>query len=149
LKPWALKSLHAAASLLLGCDRDQVTEQATIPLATATEQGPAPTALDACAGTWTGAGVQEGSSWTIKLVVAPIEGSGPCGSIDYPTLGCGGFIEGCALRPNGEVWMREVYTRNPGTCAPAGEILARCESGRMAWTWIGVGGPVTSTLLAE
>jgi hypothetical protein len=148
MKRWIAVAFVLGSGGSLGCGGAQAAEETRV---TATINTPpiTRTALDACAGAWTGIGVQEGSSWTIDLAVTPVEGPGPCGSIDYPTLGCGGYVEGCTVRPDGHVWMREVYTRNPGTCAPAGEILAHCENGRMAWTWIGLGGPVSSTLVAQ
>jgi hypothetical protein len=59
-----------------------------------------------------------------------------CGTIEYPSLHCGGFLVDCRRVGDGVVW-REVYTHNPGTCAPAGTVEGRCRGSTMAWTWIG------------
>lgn len=59
-----------------------------------------------------------------------------CGTIEYPSLGCGGYLVRCRRRGDVVTWT-EVYTHNPGTCAPAGRIDARCEGDLMHWTWTG------------
>jgi hypothetical protein len=108
----------------------------------------------ACMGHWTGSAVQDGAPWNIDLVISPVEGRGPCGTIEYPSLGCGGQILDCAVLPDGRLTMRELYTHNPGTCAPAGQIYAFCSPAHagpptMVWTWEGEGGPVTTTLVRQ
>ena len=46
-----------------------------------------------------------------------------CGTIEYPSLRCGGYLVNCHRRGDVVTWT-EVYTHNPGTCAPAGRRLA-------------------------
>ncbi|MFO0624960.1 MAG: hypothetical protein U0325_05030 [Polyangiales bacterium] len=69
-------------------------------------------------------------------MVVTAEQGARCGVIEYPSLGCGGFLVNCR-RVGDTVTFTEVYTHNPGTCAPAGVIEARCEAGSMAWIWTG------------
>lgn len=103
--------------------------------------------LAECFGRWNGAGTQtSGMSWPIEMTVSPPDGRGTCGTIEYPSLGCGGILVGCAVLPDGRVRIEEVYTHNPGTCAPAGEITAICTGGRMSWSWTGSGDYANGTL---
>ncbi len=92
-----------------------------------------------CAGRWEGWGRQEGDSpWSIEMVVTRGEGE-RCGTIEYPSLGCGGYLARCRLLEDGWVEWEEVYTHNPGTCAPAGRIVGRCTpAGQMRWIWTGI-----------
>ncbi len=69
------------------------------------------------------------------MVVTSEEGV-RCGTIEYPSLRCGGYLTNCHRRGEVVTWT-EVYTHNPGTCAPAGRIDARCEPDLMRWTWTG------------
>ncbi len=97
---------------------------------------PTPAPGPSCLGRWQGTGSgSSGSPWSIDMVVTSEEGA-RCGTIEYPSLGCGGYLVNC--RRNGLVvtWT-EVYTHNPGTCAPAGRIDARCDADSMDWTWSG------------
>ncbi len=59
-----------------------------------------------------------------------------CGVIEYPSLRCGGYLRNCRVE-GGVVVFRELYTHNPGTCAPAGTIRARCVGDTMQWRWDG------------
>ncbi len=100
----------------------------------------------ACAGHWTGNGIQPGyPPWPIDLNVTPSTGE-PCGTIEYPSLGCGGQLTTCGTLPNGESSFTEVYTHTTASCSPAGTIHASCVGATMTWTWEGQGGPVTTTL---
>jgi hypothetical protein len=98
----------------------------------------------ACLGTWEGSAVQDGEPWTIAMTVTSTSGK-RCGAIDYPSLGCGGDLIGCSVR-GARVHFREYYRRNPGTCAPAGTIDARCEGDSMVWVWQGSGMTIRTTL---
>lgn len=105
---------------------------------------PAPSAGTSCLGRWQGAGRGSGGpAWSIDMVVTAEQGA-RCGTIEYPSLGCGGYLVDCHRRGDVVAWT-EVYTHNPGTCAPAGRIVGRCEDDRMRWTWTGQ--EVTSTQL--
>jgi len=90
-----------------------------------------------CLGRWQGWGRDPWSvePWSIDLVVTRVEGEA-CGTIEYPSLRCGGTLETCDAQ--GKVLnFQEYYTHNPGTCAPAGRIEAWCEGDRMTWRWFG------------
>lgn len=94
-----------------------------------------PPAPATCLGRWVGVGTNGGAPWTIDMVVTATSGA-RCGTIEYPSLGCGGYLERCSLR-DGRLTLVERYTHNPGTCAPAGTIVARCAGGEMDWVWTG------------
>ena len=119
------------------CFAPGASTAAPVPLA-----GPLGTA---CAGHWTGSGVQPGyPPWTIDLNVTPETGE-QCGTIEYPSLGCGGYLTHCGTLASGESSFTEVYTHTNANCSPEGTIRASCSTS-MTWTWEGVGGPVTTTL---
>lgn len=59
-----------------------------------------------------------------------------CGTIEYPSLGCGGYLVDCRRVGDTVTWT-EVYTHNPGTCAPAGRVDGRCDAATMRWVWTG------------
>ncbi len=89
-----------------------------------------------CMGRWVGSARNgTGAPWTIVMdVSAP--GGPMCGAIEYPSLGCGGMLINCVTR-SGQSTFVEQYTHNPGTCAPDGTIVARCNGRMMQWTWVG------------
>lgn len=98
---------------------------------------PSPSPGVSCLGRWQGSGQgSSGSPWSIDMHVTAEEGA-RCGTIEYPSLRCGGYLVNCHRRGDVVTWT-EVYTHNPGTCAPAGRIDARCEVDRMHWTWTGM-----------
>lgn len=89
-----------------------------------------------CLGRWVGVGRgSSGEPWTIDMRVTA-ERAARCGTIEYPSLRCGGYLTDCR-RVGDTVTWREVYTHNPGTCAPAGVVEGRCDGASMAWTWTG------------
>jgi hypothetical protein len=96
---------------------------------------PAPAPASSCLGRWQGTGGNGGEPWSIDMRVTAEEGA-RCGTIEYPSLRCGGHLVDCHRRGDVVTWT-EVYTHNPGTCAPAGRIDARCEADLMRWTWTG------------
>lgn len=69
-------------------------------------------------------------------MVVTAEQGARCGTIEYPSLRCGGYLTRCRRQGDVVTWT-EVYTHNPGTCAPAGVIDGRCDGDTMAWTWTG------------
>ncbi len=69
-------------------------------------------------------------------MVVTAEVGARCGTIEYPSLGCGGFLANCRRVGNTVTWT-EVYTHNPGTCAPAGVIDGICDADSMDWLWTG------------
>ena len=76
-----------------------------------------------------------GTPWSIDMVVTAERGD-RCGTIEYPSLRCGGYLTHCRRQGDVVTWT-EVYTHNPGTCAPAGVVDGRCDGATMAWTWTG------------
>ena len=93
--------------------------------------------LTTCLGRWRGLGRGEsGSPWSIDMVVTAERGA-RCGTIEYPSLRCGGYLVNCHRDGDTVTWT-EVYTHNPGTCAPAGVVVGRCEGATMGWTWTGM-----------
>ena len=114
-----------------------------------------PLPLADCAGVWVGVGVQEGGPWTIELTLAPADGPGVCGTIEYPSLGCGGQVVDCVAEADGSITMREVYSHGLESCAPPGALRVSCggrgtaSEGHMSWVWSGEGGPVTSDLTRQ
>lgn len=102
--------------------------------AAADDPGPSPLAAT-CVGRWTGWGSNGGRPWSIDMNVTAEQGE-RCGTIEYPSLRCGGYLTRCSRRGDVVTWT-EVYTHNPGTCAPAGRIDARCDPATMRWIWTG------------
>jgi len=103
-----------------------------------------PSPATSCLGRWLGTGRGgSGLPWSIDMVVTAERGD-RCGTIEYPSLRCGGYLVNCHRDGDVVTWT-EVYTHNPGTCAPAGVVEGRCEGATMRWTWTGM--EVVSTLL--
>jgi hypothetical protein len=116
------------------------------PPASAVAAAPGAPGADPCDGHWTGTGVQPGyPPWPIDMTVTDAVGD-RCGTIEYPSLGCGGYLTGCAAMADGQWSFTEVYEHTTTQCAPAGSIHATCSGGTMTWTWEGEGGPSTTTL---
>ncbi|MCC6525749.1 MAG: hypothetical protein IT373_24090 [Polyangiaceae bacterium] len=97
-----------------------------------------------CVGRWLGIGNNGNSDWTIDMVVAA-PGGARCGTIEYPSLRCGGYLERCEASGPDALGLVELYTHNPGTCAPAGRLEVSCTGDEMKWRWIGIE-VVTTTL---
>jgi hypothetical protein len=95
-----------------------------------------PPTVGACVGHWAGTGRNSGGPpWSIDMNVTATNGP-VCGTIEYPSLGCGGTLINCTTR-SGQTTFVEDYSHNAGRCAPDGTIVARCARGRMQWTWVG------------
>lgn len=94
------------------------------------------TPTPSCVGLWTGVGRNPGQPpWTIVMRVNSDDGT-VCGTIEYPSLGCGGALTHCTTR-SGQSTFVEHYDHNAGRCAPDGTIVARCNGTAMQWTWVG------------
>ncbi len=91
-----------------------------------------------CMGRWVGQGQNSNSasSWTIDLTMTASPSGGRCGTIEYTNPACGGSLESCRL-VGADIHTREHYTHNDGSCAPAGQVIIRCEGDRMRYSWIG------------
>ena len=97
---------------------------------------PRPAPSTSCLGRWLGMGRGgSGLPWSIDMVVTAERGA-RCGTIEYPSLRCGGYLVNCHRDGDTVTWT-EVYTHNPGTCAPAGVVVGRCAGATMGWTWAG------------
>jgi len=87
-------------------------------------------------GTWVGSGHQSpagqsGADWSIAMTIAD---SG--GSIDYPSLGCGGTL-GEISRDDASAQYRESITYGQDKCIDGGTITVRYVNGNLAWSWFG------------
>src|SRR5690606_21172208 len=92
----------------------------------------AASASEALTGTWTGSGneTRDGAESTSYPVVMRISEGG--GSIDYPSLGCGGSLT--ALSASGEeARFREHITY--GECVDGGTIEVKLSGGKLDWRW--------------
>jgi len=97
---------------------------------------PRPAPSTSCLGRWLGMGRGgSGLPWSIDMVVTAERGA-RCGTIEYPSLRCGGYLVNCHRDGDTVTWT-EVYTHNPGACAPAGVVVGRCTGATMGWTWTG------------
>jgi hypothetical protein len=87
-------------------------------------------------GTWRGSGHQTpagdaGSDFTIVMVI-----SKNGGSIDYPSLGCGGTLTRLSAGDR-SAQFRESLTRGAGKCVDGGNISVNLFRGKLSWTWTG------------
>jgi hypothetical protein len=110
------------------------------PIAARTQNAPPGTQVplaQQCVGHWLGAGRNSPTSvaWTIDMHITSTSGSA-CGTIEYPSLRCGGALTNCTFR-SGQLTAIEQYTHNPGTCAPDGTVVVRCSATTLRWTWVG------------
>lgn len=127
--PWA--AALALVSAVASAERVEPPRDAGTPA-----RPSPPRAGSGCVGRWQGWGRgASGAPWSIDMVVTAESGA-RCGTIEYPSLGCGGHLVNCR-RQGDTVTFTEVYTHNPGTCAPAGRIDAQCEGAVMDWAWTG------------
>ena len=89
-----------------------------------------PPTVNRCIGHWVGTGRnRSGPPWSIDMNVTAVNGA-VCGTIEYPSLGCGGQLINCTSR-SGQSTFVEDYSHNAGRCAPDGTIVARCDGGTM------------------
>src|SRR5262245_26246758 len=91
-----------------------------------------------CVGRWVGFGKNPwlAEPWSIDMVIESPAGE-RCGIIEYPSLRCGGYLERCEDKGSGRLVIKEYYTHNPGTCAPAGTLEIVCGAETMQWNWFG------------
>ena len=91
-----------------------------------------------CMGRWVGRGRNTGHAtwWTIDLTLSASPDGGRCGTVEYTNPDCGGTLEGCTLVGE-DIHTRESYSHTSGRCAPAGQVIIRCEGDRMRYSWIG------------
>ena len=87
-------------------------------------------------GTWRGMGHQtpagsSGADWSIAMTIGANGGS-----IDYPSLGCGGSLSQLS-RTDTSAQFRESISYGREKCIDGGTITVRYENGQLAWTWIG------------
>ena len=86
------------------------------------------------AGTWSGTGHQtpageSGSDYPITMTI-----SNGGGSIDYPSLGCGGSL---APISGGATSAQYRETITYGGCISGGTVSVNLFKGRLSWTWTG------------
>lgn len=85
-------------------------------------------------GVWRGTGHQSpaGAAGADYPVVMTLKNDG--GSIDYPSLGCGGALTWLS-RDTGSGQLRETITYGGNRCANGGLITVRLSGARLSWTW--------------
>lgn len=92
--------------------------------------------VSSLAGSWSGSGHQTGgglpsSDYPVVMTIAQAGGS-----IDYPSLGCGGSLVELA-NSGTSAKFREQITY--GKCLDGGMISVNMVGNRLAWTWTGTG----------
>jgi hypothetical protein len=87
-------------------------------------------------GTWRGSGHQSpaGSGGADYPIVMTITNNG--GSIDYPSLGCGGSLSRLSGGA-GSAQYQEHITHGNDKCVDGGSISVNLVNGRLSWTWVG------------
>jgi hypothetical protein len=96
-------------------------------------------------GTWTGSGHEthtDGKSQDYAIVM--VIGAGG-GSIDYPSLGCGGRVSQRSGDATSAQYIESI-TRGRDHCIDGGSITVNLVNGKLAWTWTGEGVNVTAIL---
>jgi peptidoglycan hydrolase-like protein with peptidoglycan-binding domain len=97
------------------------------------------------AGNWIGsvfqipAGTQQ--TYPVKMIIFPDGG----GTIDYPSLGCGGTLS-VEARSQGVMTLRERITYGRNRCIDQGVVELRRAGSRVEWTWTGSGYIARSSL---
>lgn len=87
-------------------------------------------------GTWRGSGHQSpagpgGADYPIVMTIGP-----GGGSIDYPSLGCGGTLSLVSASATSAQY-RESITRGADKCITGGLVTVNLFRGRLSWTWAG------------
>ena len=103
--------------------------------------------LPSCLGPWEGVGknTYDPTPWTIAVNLTAAESGGACGTIEYPSLGCGGTLEHCEIT-DGVIRATELYTHGQQFCAPEGTVTFHCGTGEVQWQWDSPLDHVASTL---
>jgi hypothetical protein len=96
---------------------------------------PALAADDGLIGVWRGVGRQEPAGahaeWTIVMTIAANGGT-----IDYPSLGCGGTLTQLSRNAN-SAQFRETITTGRNACIDGGTITVKLTSDGLTWSWAG------------
>ena len=96
-------------------------------------------------GTWRGVGHQSpaGTGGSDYQVVMSINEGG--GSIDYPSLGCGGSLTRLSGTATSAQYREHITY---GKCIDGGSVSINLFQGRLAWTWIGQSAGQQYTVIA-
>jgi len=119
--------------------------RSTLVLALALAGAAGAAAAQGLTGHWSGVVVQTGPGGRTGSYVASLELAGPTGTMDYPTLECGGDValvgkEGAALV------YRETITHGQG-CLAGGAITVKPSGpASVLWSWSGPGVTVRGRL---
>ena len=100
--------------------------------------------VNSLAGTWSGVGHQSGgglpaSDYPVLMTVAEVGGT-----IDYPSLGCGGSLVELANSGTSAKYREQITY---GKCLDGGMISVNLIGGKLAWTWTGLGDVNVTALL--
>jgi hypothetical protein len=102
--------------------------------------------------TWTGTGYQENpaNTWPVTVVLDGGNEGDVIGTIDYPTLGCGGEIILTEVNTEdnfGSFWAREHITYGQDNCIDGGQFLFHLSEGAflLNFNWTSPSGPTTAT----
>ena len=119
----------------------------TLALALAACGGSSDLASASYAGTWAGEGRQwddgdrsrePSATWPLRVTLRT-DGT-PSGTIDYPTLGCGGTLEYAGANAGatsqvGDMVFRETLTYGTDACATGGTVLLRPSGRDLIYAW--------------
>ena len=102
--------------------------------------------------TWTGTGLQENpaNTWPVTVVLDGGNEGEVIGTIDYPTLGCGGEIILTEVNTEdnfGSFWAQEHITYGQDNCIDGGQFLFHLSEGAflLNFNWTSPSGPTTAT----
>lgn len=102
--------------------------------------------------TWTGTGYQESpaNTWPVTITLTGGNEGEVVGTIDYPTLGCGGEIILTEVNTEddfGSFWAQEHITYGQDNCIDGGRFLFHLSEGAflLNFEWTSPSGPTTAT----
>lgn len=93
-----------------------------------------PAAAQALDGVWTGTGLQRGRAPSMYPIEMTLKGDS--GTIEYPSLECGGTLTKKAGQSALQGYQHFVEKITHGSrCADGGTVYVKLEGGRLVWFW--------------